>query len=722
MEENLNPHDKAAGQRNIIQYTRILFNKLLSNILGFSRQLDALRRERDQWQQLYQTAELQITQWQQVHQAAEAHIETFKREIVYWQQNSGAPRTAASVNNEEFNYQKNLATLHARTISALTQSNLLIQNGQHLKNPPLVSIIMPVWNRADMVHEAINSIVAQTYIHWELLLIDDGSTDETRQMIEPFLNDKRIHYHYLEHSGECVARNQGLSLSKGELIAYLDSDNLWLPHALALAVHAFVSDPECQAAYFAEEWHDYENNKKWLYFPEQLNYDDAIINHNSDDARGIEINSFVHRRGLYEQLGGFDVNLTRLTDYEFTYRYGKHTKIKPLPFLGTYYRYSYANNTLTTRENVAYNLYRIRAKHQTQTQQQPMRVLYLLDHYPQVTESYIYSEIEYMQRQGVHIEVWSEHQPITPFPTSVPIHYGTLAETIELVRPDLTHAHWLTAFRFAEEVGNFGLAMTVRSHGFEFFPERLRQLHQFKSVYAIYLYPHFFRNFTDELHKLKLVPACFNPHRYFPGIEKNRKLVLRVSAALPTKDLHLFFRVAQKCKEHQFVMVVGRCRNEKYPHFADELVQYNLSLGNPVDLRINMMPEEIAPLVQEAGIYFHTHSLPGDEHWSPFGMSISICESMATGAYIIGRQSPDIQDYIGTGGDCYASEDEAATLINATLDWQDEEWHRRQQRSLERAYMYFVDERGLSVIYHDWLTIKFLAQLPGRARLNTSAA
>src|SRR5688572_7397445 len=89
------------------------------------------------------------------------------------------------------------------------------------------SIIMPTFNRAHIITDAIKSVLNQTDPNWELLVMDDGSSDNTRQVIES-LNDDRIRYVFQENSGAAAARNRGLSLARGEWVAYLDSDNTFM--------------------------------------------------------------------------------------------------------------------------------------------------------------------------------------------------------------------------------------------------------------------------------------------------------------------------------------------------------------------------------------------------------------------------------------------------------------------------------------------------------------
>lgn len=97
----------------------------------------------------------------------------------------------------------------------------------------LVSIVMPAYNSAAFIAEAITSVLAQTYENWELLIIDDCSTDSTEKVIAPFLNDARIRYLKNEcNSGAAITRNRALQEARGEWIAFLDSDDVWMPEKL----------------------------------------------------------------------------------------------------------------------------------------------------------------------------------------------------------------------------------------------------------------------------------------------------------------------------------------------------------------------------------------------------------------------------------------------------------------------------------------------------------
>lgn len=97
----------------------------------------------------------------------------------------------------------------------------------------LVSIIMPSYNTGTYIKETIQSVLNQTYEHWELIIVDDCSTDHTDEVVLPFLKDQRIRYIKNEkNSGPAVSRNRALREAKGKWIAFLDSDDLWMSEKL----------------------------------------------------------------------------------------------------------------------------------------------------------------------------------------------------------------------------------------------------------------------------------------------------------------------------------------------------------------------------------------------------------------------------------------------------------------------------------------------------------
>lgn len=108
---------------------------------------------------------------------------------------------------------------------------------------PAVSVVLPTYNRAHLLSESIGSVLAQGYSDFEILVVDDGSTDNTREVVAG-IDDKRIRYVELTpNRGQASARNVGIKEAKADLIAFQDSDDIWMPEKLGMQVSALRESP-----------------------------------------------------------------------------------------------------------------------------------------------------------------------------------------------------------------------------------------------------------------------------------------------------------------------------------------------------------------------------------------------------------------------------------------------------------------------------------------------
>jgi glycosyltransferase involved in cell wall biosynthesis len=116
-----------------------------------------------------------------------------------------------------------------------------------------VTIILPTYNRARFLPEAFEAIRKQQFAHWELIVVDDGSTDNTRELVEEFARTiaQPVRYIYQENQGASGARNTGLDHATGKYIAFYDSDDVWLPHHLTDCVTALAANPDVDWVYGA---------------------------------------------------------------------------------------------------------------------------------------------------------------------------------------------------------------------------------------------------------------------------------------------------------------------------------------------------------------------------------------------------------------------------------------------------------------------------------------
>lgn len=182
---------------------------------------------------------------------------------------------------------------------------------------PLVSVIMPTYNRAGIIAEAITTVLEQRYPHWELWVCDDASTDGTAQIVAGF-DEPRIHYLPLPKQGAAAARNRGLERARGPLIAYLDSDNYWHPEYLSVVVALMQAHPGRSALYL--DYIDYHLDDEGRYHLKSLarprfDHERLLV------GNFIDLNSFAHRRELYDCFGGFDEALLRRQDYDLILKY-----------------------------------------------------------------------------------------------------------------------------------------------------------------------------------------------------------------------------------------------------------------------------------------------------------------------------------------------------------------------------------------------------------------
>lgn len=193
----------------------------------------------------------------------------------------------------------------------------LYDNYLSRKQNKLVSVIMPTFNNSESLDAAITSVLQQKYTNIELIVIDDGSTDNTSYILKKHVHDRRLIIISIKQSGVAKARNIGLKRAKGKYIAYLDADNQWYPDFLVMMVNILEDKDHIDIGYCAEEVYRKDVFEKIRYkvfsrsFLENTNY--------------IDINSVVHRRSLYDKYGGFDINLKRLEDWDLILRYTQQT-------------------------------------------------------------------------------------------------------------------------------------------------------------------------------------------------------------------------------------------------------------------------------------------------------------------------------------------------------------------------------------------------------------
>jgi glycosyltransferase involved in cell wall biosynthesis len=182
-------------------------------------------------------------------------------------------------------------------------------------SPPLVSVIIPTYNRASFLLEAIDSVFMQTFENVELIVIDDGSTDETAEALKKYQD--RLIYQVQDNQGVSAARNYGLLLSQGKWIAFLDSDDLWLPKKLETQLHFFSQNPEAVICQTDEIW--IRNGRRVNPQKKHQKFSGDIF------APSLKLclvspSAVMIQRDLFDRVGCFDEALPACEDYDLWLR------------------------------------------------------------------------------------------------------------------------------------------------------------------------------------------------------------------------------------------------------------------------------------------------------------------------------------------------------------------------------------------------------------------
>ena len=192
---------------------------------------------------------------------------------------------------------------------------LQVSKMKRTNKKPLVSVIIPTYNRGWIIKEAIDSVLAQDFIDFELIVVDDGSTDNTSEILDSYSDDITVLQQ--NNKGVSAARNRGLSKASGRFIAFLDSDDLWLPKKLSRQVEYFNFNPDAMICQTEEIWirnNMRVNPKKRHKKPWGMIFERSLA------LCLISPSAVMIRRSLFDKIGVFDETLPVCEDYDLWLR------------------------------------------------------------------------------------------------------------------------------------------------------------------------------------------------------------------------------------------------------------------------------------------------------------------------------------------------------------------------------------------------------------------
>lgn len=204
----------------------------------------------------------------------------------------------------------------------------------------LISCIVPVFNGERYLEKTLESILGQTYQPIEIIVVDDGSTDKTKTIVDKYSN--KVSYYWQLNAGPAAARNRGLDVAKGKFVAFLDADDLWHPKKLEIQINCFKANPKLGfcITHVQNFWIDELTEEK-----------NKFKGHcRSQPLPGYVTNTLLARKTLFEDVGRFNVALRHSDDTEWFLRASEHGSIvELLPDVLTFRRIH--QNNLSRQEN-----------------------------------------------------------------------------------------------------------------------------------------------------------------------------------------------------------------------------------------------------------------------------------------------------------------------------------------------------------------------------------
>lgn len=182
----------------------------------------------------------------------------------------------------------------------------------------VISVITPTYNRARYLPAAVRSVLHQTFQDLELIIVDDGSVDDTLAVLESLRSDNRVRYFYQQNKGQSHARNFALQKAKGDYVAFLDSDDLWEPEKLEMQLAVFKANPEVDIVHGDEAMIDEKGEV--ISRRNMRRYSGRITRFLLAD-NSVSITTALVRRRCFDEMGGFDTSVGVADDYELWLRF-----------------------------------------------------------------------------------------------------------------------------------------------------------------------------------------------------------------------------------------------------------------------------------------------------------------------------------------------------------------------------------------------------------------
>lgn len=199
------------------------------------------------------------------------------------------------------------------------------------QNVPMVSVVIPTYNRAGLIRRAIESVLSQTYENYEIIVVDDGSTDNTKECVQTIGDDRVKYIKSPVNRGQANARNIGIRRAKGKYIAFQDSDDVWLPEKLEKQMKIMEQAEESVGmVYSMFEYQNAGEQTAVPYPPKELSLDikTGFIFPHLFAGNLVGMPTVLARKEVFDQVGMFDTTLSCLEDFEMVLRIAREYNVE----------------------------------------------------------------------------------------------------------------------------------------------------------------------------------------------------------------------------------------------------------------------------------------------------------------------------------------------------------------------------------------------------------
>lgn len=494
----------------------------------------------------------------------------------------------------------------------------------------LISVVLPTRNRSQLLPEAIDSVLQQRHRRFELLVIDDGSEDDTPQLLAS-IDDPRVRIFTIDHAGHSHARNVGLATATGSVVTFLDDDNL-MDRSWLYAV-----------AWGFDRWADADV----LYGARLVEDNDAVAGRPSGDVPKVqwepfdrarlEVHNFVDGhvlalRAAVARRIRFDESLSSCVDWQLALDV---TGTKPpfeLPAIACVYR-SYAPNRVADTVTRAEDLRRVRARaHRS-------RALRVVSHnamFPVMSETYILEEMLALEANGARVEFNSVQRATSGIELDRVVTHDLAAATHSF-RPDVIFVYWTDhAHAQLAALEAVGVPFALRVHSFDFDVDSVRAIQSHPLCVGVWAYPHHARA-IDGAHAL--VPL-FTSHDSIRSCDTARTVALSTSAGLPKKNWPMLFDAMDNIDALEKHIVLAATNGyEDLP--ASVRLEARRRRGHP-QVHVNMPRSEVFDLLARTSVLLYML-----DPAATVGMPMSIIEGLRAGACVVHPDRPEFAEVVG---------------------------------------------------------------------------